>query len=131
MSCGKKPRKISNEEEGRVLMGSLLFFLKKQAVNVIHTKGGFAIMTGYIYALSDKESRVTPINWKQIKANKSKWISFSFEESSIDMGLNCEPRYVINDIVYTPYKQYFIKEGSNTVRLVVAIESPPSEQGTS
>lgn len=87
-------------------------------------------MTGYIYPLS-KEDAKGAINWERIQADRAKWESFSFEESSIDMGLNCEPRFVINNIVYTPYKQFFVKDGGNTVRLLVAIESSPSEQGTS
>ena len=78
-------------------------------------------MTGYVFCLTDDEIKKlgTCCGYPYAKKNKDRWVSFDFEESSIDCGIVVTPRFVVDDIVYEVHHQYFIKEGSNTLRLLV------------
>lgn len=81
-------------------------------------------MTGKFLPISLDEYKAIKgqISWSYIKKQRSKWVDFSFEESSIDMVIVCEPRFVVNDICYEVGRQFFIKEGNTTIRLVAGIE---------
>lgn len=80
-------------------------------------------MTGKFLAISAKEWDVAEnVGWPYISGRKSDWVDFDFEESSIDLGISTEPRIVVDGIAYSPYAQYFIKEGGSTTRLLVGRE---------
>lgn len=77
-------------------------------------------MQGYIFCLNDTEvkdlSRCGGYPYAQ--SQRKRWKSFSFEESSIDLAVQAEPRFVVEGVVYHAHRQYFIQEGSETIRLM-------------
>lgn len=80
-------------------------------------------MTGKFLAISAKEYEAADfLGWPYVESRKSEWVDFDFEESSIDLGLSTEPKLVVNGVAYSPYAQYFIKEGNTTTRLLVGKE---------
>lgn len=78
-------------------------------------------MQGYVFTLTDSELKNTSVTggYPYAKNQRSRWVSFDFEESSIDLGTTTDPRFVIDDKVYSIYHQYFIKEGNSTIRLII------------
>lgn len=68
------------------------------------------------------------VDWEFVKSLKSRWITFDFEESSIDLGVSCEPRFIIDDVEYAAYHQYFIREGSTITRLLVGKAVPKTRK---
>lgn len=93
-------------------------------------------MTGMFLGMTKKEyESVHRLNWEYVKSCKGRWESFNFEESSIDLGVSCEPRLIVDDIEYRAIHQYFIKNGETVTRLMVGVEipipvSPPVYRGT-
>ena len=79
-------------------------------------------MTGYVFPLTLEESRNQgAYGYPFIKKNKSRLVAFNFEESSIDLNMVVQPKFVIDDTVYLSTNQYFVKEGSNVLRIIVLI----------
>lgn len=80
-------------------------------------------MIGKFLPLSKKEyDSLEHFDWEYVKSKKSNWVDFDFEESSIDLGVICEPRIVVNDTMYKPIHQLFISEGGQVMRLIVGAE---------
>ena len=75
-------------------------------------------MVGYVIPLAKNESP-GKCGYPFIKENRDRWVEFNFEESSIDIGIGSTPRLVVDDIVYDVHHQYFVKEGSETLRILV------------
>lgn len=75
-------------------------------------------MVGYVIPLAKNESP-GKCGYPFIKENRDRWVEFNFEESSIDIGISSTPRMVVDDIVYDVHHQYFVKEGSETLRILV------------
>jgi hypothetical protein len=76
-------------------------------------------MIGKIFRATWDEYRNGEGGWEFVLANKSRWESFSFEESSIDLGITCTPRIIVDDIEYDVQRQYFIKDSdTQTTRLM-------------
>ena len=75
-------------------------------------------MVGYVIPLAKNESP-GQCGYPFIKENRDRWVEFNFEESSIDIGISSTPRMVVDDIVYDVHHQYFVKEGSETLRILV------------
>ena len=82
-------------------------------------------MVGYVFCLTDEEMKKTSTcgGYPYALKNKSRWKSFNFEESSIDLGIATTPRFVVDGVVYEEHHQYFIKENSSTIRLIVLHKS--------
>lgn len=80
-------------------------------------------MIGKFLPISEKEYvNLKSFDWEYVKSRKGDWVDFDFEESSIDLGVICEPRIVVNDIMYKPIHQLFISEGGQATRLMVGVE---------
>lgn len=83
-------------------------------------------MTGYLVLLK-KEDVKAGVDWDWILNHQDQRVPFSFEESSIDMGLSCEPRYVVDNKVYEPYRQYFNKPASGGIERILVCR--PAQTG--
>lgn len=80
-------------------------------------------MKGKFLGLTENEYKdEDSVDWEYVKKRKADWIDFDFEESSIDLAISCEPRIVVDDISYWPYRQFFISEGGSTTRLLVGVQ---------
>lgn len=86
-------------------------------------------MTGKIFCGTKEELEQGLLNYAYVTSNeqKSRIKPFSFEESSIDLAANCEPRFVIDNVVYAHHRQYFIKKSdTETERMFVVV---PTKRG--
>ena len=77
-------------------------------------------MQGYIFTLTEAETKDLSRcgGYPYAQNQRKRWKPFSFEESSIDLAIQAEPRFVIDGLVYHVHRQYFIQEGSTIIRLV-------------
>lgn len=79
-------------------------------------------MTCYIFPIAATESD-SHADWMYVAEHRDDWVDFDTDISSIDMGISCDPRFVVNNTAYYPMKQYFVVEGSSTtLRVIVAKE---------
>lgn len=101
-------------------------------------------MKGYVYALTEDEARGkeytieelptgqkmevvnhVDIGFPYLNVRRKKWIPFDFEESSIDLGISRDPRFVINEKTYRLRNMYYIQESDKTVSRLAVIEEIP------
>lgn len=78
-------------------------------------------MKGYVFILTDTEMKNQSVcgGYPYALKERTRWKSFDFEESSIDLNVTVDPRFVIDGVVYGVHRQYFVQEGSTTTRLIV------------
>lgn len=82
-------------------------------------------MVGYVFTLTDDEmdNLSTCGGYPYALLHKTRWVPFDFEESSIDMGIPTEPRFVVDGVVYKVHHQYMIRESDRVVRLLTLHKS--------
>lgn len=78
-------------------------------------------MKGYVFTLTDAETKNLSVcgGYPYALKERDRWKAFDFEESSIDLNISTDPRFVIDGIIYGAHRQYFIQEGSTTIRLII------------
>ena len=85
-------------------------------------------MDGYALPLTVNEAEKSiNLNYDFIRSNKGRLITFSFEESSIDLAVTTVPRVVIDDIVYEIARQYFVKMGDTQTERIILLTPVMSE----
>lgn len=79
-------------------------------------------MTGYVFCLTEDEMKDLTNNsgYPYALKEKSRWLGFNFEESSIDLTIMPAARIVVENLVYDVLRQYFIRESdTKTSRLLI------------
>lgn len=82
-------------------------------------------MVGYVFTLTSDEMKNLSRcgGYPYALLHKDRWLPFDFEESSIDMGIPTEPRFVVNGVVYRVHHQYIVRESNEVIRLLTLHEA--------
>ena len=77
-------------------------------------------MEGYCFCIKDPNNK-SDVGWEYLKKHQSEWKAFNYEESSIDMNLMNDSRFVVDGVCHECVRQYFIRESDTVVKRLIVL----------